>query len=161
MLSQLADSEANGGANLQFTAGNAASGFVTIDPELVISASISDGTGRTVITGLLDPSTTPNPLITWSCQSYDHVVSIGTFGSVEETRSIDATGNVSRSRSDGAGRTLQSVDEANQVTQYVYDPQSNVVQTRDPNNVGFDAVYDGLGRQTSSTDTQNDTTASG
>ena len=59
------------------------------------------------------------------------------------------------------GTVLQSADALGELTNYVYDPQSNVVQTRDANNVGFDAVYDGLGRQTSVTDTQGDTTLAG
>ena len=134
--------------------------MVSINAEHKLSVSISDAAGRGVMSAQIEPydGTTPNALITWSCRQHDAVVNVTGFGNCLESRSIDALGNVTKSRSDGAGRTLESEDAGGHVSTASYDAGGNVKQSRDPNGVGFDAVYDELGRQTQSTDTQGDTT---
>ena len=107
------------------------------------------------------PSSSLSP-ITWSYTTYDHTFDLGTVAQpklVAEVRSIDAFGNITRSRIDRAGRTIQSLDADNNVTLMEYDAGSNMLQVRDPNSVGYDAVYDELGRSTSRTDTHGDTTS--
>ncbi|MBX3418881.1 MAG: RHS repeat protein [Pirellulaceae bacterium] len=80
---------------------------------------------------------------------------------VLETRSVDADGFTTRSLTDGAGRTLQTIDQLGKISTMTYDAAGNVLSARDPNGVGYDAVYDELGRMTSQTDTFADTTDCG
>ena len=159
-LTKLAATPANGGAAITFNATSAGSAVVSINAEHKLSVSISDAAGRGVMSALIEPynGTTPNALITWSCQQYDNVVNVSGFGNCLESRSIDALGNISKRRSDGAGRTLESEDADGHISTAKYDAGGNVKQSRDPNGVGFDALYDELGRQTQSTDTQGDVT---
>ncbi|MBX3416800.1 MAG: RHS repeat protein [Pirellulaceae bacterium] len=65
---------------------------------------------------------------------------------VLETRSVDAEGFTTRSLTDGAGRTLQTIDQLGKISTMTYDAAGNVLSARDPNGVGYDVVYDELGR---------------
>ncbi len=62
---------------------------------------------------------------------------------------MDALGNTSKSRSNALGHTVQSVDQAGNLSTVQYDAGGNAIVSRDPNNVGQDCVYDQLGRRTS------------
>ena len=118
--------------------------------------------GRSVMSAQIELHDGPNPnaLITWSCSQHDNVVNVSGFGDCLESRSIDALGNVTKSRSDGAGRTLESLDADGNISTAEFDASSNTLKSRDPNNIGFDAIYDELGRVTSRTDTYGDSSGS-
>lgn len=163
LITQLSQTPANGGGGITFGTTSAGSATVSISGEEEISVSITDAAGRTVISAQLEPHTDTNTgdLITWNCQQYDNTYTKTGFGDLVETWSIDALGNISKSRTDGGGRTLESVDAGNNVSTSEYDAGGNVKKSRDPNGVGYDAVYDDLGRATNQTDTYGDTTTTG
>ena len=71
----------------------------------------------------------------------------------------NALGDIRKSLTDAAGRTIQSIDALSKITAYTYDAAGNQLSVRDPNSVGQDCVYDGLGRDTSCTDTASDATS--
>ena len=114
---------------------------------------------RSVISAQLQPWNGPEPfaIVSWSCQLHDLNGSVNSFGLVLTTRSIDPLGKTVVSFTDGAGRTLETHDQSESVTAMSYDAGGNVLSVRDPNGVGYDAVYDPLGRMTSQTDTWGDT----
>ncbi len=85
--------------------------------------------------------------------TFDAIVNIATYGDVLETAAANALGHTNRSRTDGAGRTMQSLDATNAITAFVYDANGRRLSVRDPNNVGQDCTYDSLGRDLSCTDT--------
>ena len=160
-ITQLADTVANGGAGITFTADvSSGSAVVTINGEEEISFSISDATGRTVMRGRIQShaDTSPNTLIVHSCMTYDAEVNISGWGDVVETKTVDADGEVVKSRADGVGRTLETEDQAGNVSTMKYDANGNLKESRDANSVGFDVVYDDLNRPTSRTDTWDDET---
>ena len=140
---------------------------VTVNPADEISAAISDGAGRTVATGIIDRE---GNVITWGTTLHDTLVDIDGFGEVGsgevgsgqvvETASISALGNINRSRNDAAGRMIQRVDAEGHVSNYQYDGNGNIIQSRDPNVAGQDCDYDLRNRVVSCTDTQGDTTSS-
>ena len=115
----------------------------------------------------------PFDLISWNYAAYDIVTDahdpnglgltlnpddLNPF-ELEERQSVDAIGAVTRVLTDGAGRTLVSVDAESNASVIQMDAGSNLLQSRDPNQIGFDAVYDELGRMTSRTDTYGNTTS--
>ena len=161
-LTKLADTTANGGAGISFTAGQSAgSAIVSIDAEERLSVTISDGTGRAVMSAVIEPhhGTNPSSLITWSCTQYDTLSTITGVGDCLETWSINALGNVNKTRVDGASRTLEQVDADNNITTAKYDAAGNLIESRNPSGIGIDRVYDNLGRVTSQTDTRGDSTS--
>lgn len=161
-LSQLADTTANGGAGVSFTAGQSAgSATVRIDAEERLSVTIADGAGRSVFQAIIQPhhGSSPNSLIGWSCSKYDETHNITGFGDCHETWTINALGNISKRRTDGTGRVLETVDAENNIATAKYDAGGNVVESRDANGVGADRVYDSLGRVSSQTDTHGDSTS--
>ena len=129
---------------------------VTLNPEDEIGVSISDGAGRRVAQGILKQDGT---LLTWSSILHDNIASIENFGDVLETSYIDALNHITKSRSDGAGRTLETEDAESHITKRTFDANGNVLKTRDANGVGQDCVYDYRNRQSSCTDTQGDTSS--
>lgn len=142
-LAKLADPVGDGSLSIQFDATAPGSASVVINAAGEASFTIADAAGRTVMSGQIDGS---NSLLAWSCQVYDGVETIAGLGDVLVTRNVDAAGGVTRSLTDGAGRTIQSIDALGQVTQFTYDAAGNQLSVRDPNNVGQDVVYDELGR---------------
>jgi len=160
-LTQLADTVANGGAAMSFTADvSSGSAVVQINGEEEISFSISDAVGRTVMNGQIQSytDTSPNSLIVYSCMSYDNSATITGFGSTLETWVIDANGEKTKRRVDGAGRPLETEDKDGNVSTAKFDNNGNVKERRDSNGVGFDFVYDARNRPTSKTDTWGDVT---
>ncbi len=136
--------------------------MISVNAEDELSVSISDGMGRGVMTAQIQPWDGPQPftLVTWSCQKHDTIYNLAGVGNVLESISIDANGKTVKSHTDGAGRTLQTVDQLGKISTSTYDASGNVLSVRDPNGVGYDAVYDQLGRLTSQTDTFGDVTSS-
>jgi RHS repeat-associated protein len=162
-ISKLSSSQASGGAGVTFTATAPGRATVTISPEDEISFSISDAAGRTVMTGKLNNykgtgPTAANTLATWSCTLHDATQSLTGYGTVLETRSIDALGFATRTWTDAAGRTMRSLDQLDKATAFTYDAGGNQLSVRDPNSVGADMLYDALGRNTQRTDTFGDVT---
>jgi YD repeat-containing protein len=70
-------------------------------------------------------------------------VSLSSFGNVLETVHVDAANGQTKSRTDGAGRTLQTLDALGQATTLKVDAGGAVVEQRDANNVGYNAVSHG------------------
>jgi RHS repeat-associated protein len=160
-ISKLASAQTSGGAGISFNTTSPARASVVISPQDEVSFTISDAAGRTVMSGKLDNYTgTANNLLSWSSQLNDAVVNIAGFGNCLESRSIDALGKDTRTLSDGAGRTIQSIDQLSKITLFTYDAGGNQLSVRDPNNVGQDVVYDALGRAGLTTDTASHTTNS-
>ncbi len=112
--------------------------------------TIRDGLGRTVRTVML---TATNTASYSSTTGYDAVVTVAGYGDVLETTSTNLVNNITRSRTDGAGRTIQSLDQTNAITAFTYDAGGRRLSVRDPNGVGQDCTYDALGRDLSCTDT--------
>ena len=163
-LTKLAAATAQGGAGLTFDASTPGSAVVSLNAENEVSFSISDAQGRSVMSGILQPhdavgGATAGELITWSCQVHDTVETIGSDTFLTYI-SVDALGHTSKARSNGLGYTLQSVDQEGSISTVQYDAAGNAVVSRDPNNVGYDAVYDALNRSTSQTDTVGSVTQS-
>ncbi|EMI28555.1 Rhs family protein [Rhodopirellula europaea SH398] len=157
-LTKLADTTANGGAGVSFDSDATGSARVTINPEGEVRFSISDGAGRSVMSGMIDDS---SDLITWNCNVHDQTESIAGFGTVLASQSVNALGHVRKSLTDAAGRTIQSIDALGEITSYEYDASGNQLKVRDPNGVGQDCLYDALGRDTQCTDTASGVTQSG
>ncbi len=126
-IAKLADTEANGGAGIAFDENAPGSARVSISPTGEVSFSIADAVGRTVMSGMIEPpsSSSAGDLITWSCTLHDTTTSLAGFGTVLETRSIDALGNVRKSLTDAAGRTLRSIDALAKATVFTYDAAEN------------------------------------
>ncbi|EMI23611.1 YD repeat-containing protein, partial [Rhodopirellula europaea SH398] len=157
-LTKLAGTTANGGAGVSFDSDATGSARVTINPEGEVRFSISDGVGRSVMSGIVDDS---SDLITWNCSVHDQTESIAGFGTVLASQIVNALGHVSKSLTDAAGRTIQSIDALGKITSYEYDASGNQLKVRDPNGVGQDCLYDALGRDTQCTDTASGVTQSG
>jgi len=117
---------------------------------------------------------TASALRTWSCNVPDTLIAaaglptgsnvvagLPTEPLVLESISVDALGNTTKSRSNGLGHTVQTVDQAGNISSVQYDAGGNAIVSRDPNNVGQDCVYDALGRRTQCTDTVGSVTKTG
>ncbi|TWT68231.1 RHS repeat domain-containing protein [Crateriforma conspicua] len=156
-LTKLASAESAGGAGVSFDSDAPGSARVSINEEGEVQFAISDASGRSVMSGTLDSS---NQLISWSCSVHGNTANLSGYGTVHETRSVNALGNVRKTYTDGAGRTIQSVDALGKITSYTYDAAGNQLSVRDPNNVGQDCTYDALGRDLTCTDTAGDATSS-
>jgi RHS repeat-associated protein len=122
------------------------------NPACETTLTIYDGIGRVVrtIDGAGDTTTT----------TYDGQVSgvPGAPGTLVETAVTDGVGDTTRTEHDGAGRVLASFDALGKFTTSAYDADSNRISTRDPNSVGYDAVFDARNREISRTDTAGSTT---
>ncbi len=144
---------------------SAGSATVSINGAEEISVSISDAAGRTLISATLQPhnGATAFELVSWQTNKLDQIYTSGNVDFLE-TWSVNAVGDTTKSRTDGAGRVVQSVvvvGGVDKVTTMTYDAQSNVLSSLDPNGVGqVFAVYDELGQQTSKTDSWGLTTSS-
>ena len=154
-----------------FAAGSDGYAVVVINPEQELSVSISDGAGRAVASAALDPLDQTSPVtapITWNTVQHDAVTTVTGFGDVLETANHDALDHVTKSRTDGAGRALESEDALGNVTEIGYNENGATVSVLDPNEVGWDAGtalgtfdgYDARNRLTDRIDTNGDTSSS-
>ncbi|XZE21890.1 RHS repeat-associated core domain-containing protein [Pirellulaceae bacterium SH449] len=126
-IAKLAQTTANGGAGITFSATAPGRVTVVINSEDEISFSIADAAGRTVMSDKLNNyrgsgSTALNTLATWSCTVHDATTSLSGFGTVLVTTSVDSLGKTTSTWTDGAGRTLRSIDQLGKVTTMTYDP---------------------------------------
>jgi RHS repeat-associated protein len=138
---------------ISFDANNDGSATITINPAGETQVSIQDGVGRTIAQGAYHKDDFANgtyTLVTWSTVVHDSVTPAGLL----ETKQISALGFVNKSRSDGAGRTLEVEDTLGNVSTRSYDANSNIVASRDANGVGQDCSFDNLSRDLTCTDTE-------
>jgi YD repeat-containing protein len=122
------------------------------------SFSVRDGAGREVMDGKLNNyrgtgATALGTLASWSCTLHDNTAELAGYGTVLESKTINALGFATRTWTDAAGRTVRSFDQLDQATIVSFDAAGNQLSVRDPNNVGTNSVYDSLGRNTQQTDT--------
>jgi len=158
-IAKLGEPITQGGAGITFAAGTPGTAVVSINAENEVSFSISDARGRSLMSGIVSVEQASS-LLSWSCNVPDTTETIDSKVYLCSL-SVDALGNTTKSRSNGLGHTLQSVDQDGNVSTVQYDAGGNSIVSRDPNNVGQDCVYDQLGRRTSCTDTVGSVTASG
>ncbi len=137
-------------AGLSLGADSDGAAVLTTNPAGERTLAIRDGLGRGVRSVVLDLS---NTALVSNTSTFDAVVNISGYGDVLETASVNALGHTNKSRTDGAGRTLQSLDATSAITAFVYNANGQRLSVRDPNNVGQDCTYDALGRDLSCTDT--------
>ncbi len=116
-ISKLASPPASGGASTSFTTNSVGSATVSVNHDASsVTFQISDGAGWTVMSGQLNgPShASPSGLLDWQCMTYDTTVSIARYGTVQEIQSIDQANQISKTRTDAGGRTLESYDTLKQ-----------------------------------------------
>jgi len=109
-----------------FGAGSDGYAVLEVKPDGELWVTIEDGADRTVASGAIQPPTAQNPNqpITWSTRLDDNVATVSSPGNLVETAYIDALGNTTRGRADGAGRTIQAVDAESNVTAMTFDANS-------------------------------------
>ena len=168
-IAKLAMPTSSGGGGITFgdiATGNAVA--IVSPDEKVVRFSISDGVGRSVMTGLLsgpaadvgatgDEPSTPNELLDWTITAYDDVTTASGQATVVNTKAIDRDGGVRTSTANGVGWAIASVDESGFQTDSAfndagiplnikqYDLSSQTVQE-------MSYVYDFMGRKIQSTD---------
>ncbi|HYE04514.1 MAG TPA: RHS repeat-associated core domain-containing protein [Planctomycetota bacterium] len=120
--------------------GSDGSAVAVLDPLGQVTVEIHDGIGRAV--RRVDALRHARTVI------HDAVVD-----GLVETASVDPLGHVTRSRSDGNGIVRVQIDAEGQITRRAADANGNIVAERDANDVGFDAQFDALDRETARTDT--------
>ena len=104
---------------------------VSINAENEVSFSVSDARGRSLMSGTVSVEQASS-LLSWSCQVPDTVETIDSKVYLCSL-SVDALGNTSKSRSNGLGHTLQSVDQGGNISTVQYDAGGNAIVSRDPN----------------------------
>ena len=136
---------------ISFDANNDGSAVISLSPAGEVSASIQDGLGRTVISGVYDKDDWA--LGTYTLVSWSTVVNDTVVNGLLETKTVSALNHENKVHSDGAGRRIKSIDAEGKESTFEYDANSNLVSFRDANGVGQDCAFDNLNRDTSCTDT--------
>ncbi|MCZ7648076.1 MAG: hypothetical protein M5U26_22925 [Planctomycetota bacterium] len=133
--------------DLSLGEGSVGSAVEETNPEGEKTARIFDGLGRLVKT--IDGNGNARKIV------YDAMASgtPGAQGSVLQTTFYDGLNHTTKTRVDGLGRTLSTVDAESRATAYAYDANSNRIRLRDPNGVGEDCVFDARNREILCTDT--------
>ncbi|MEO1527314.1 MAG: RHS repeat-associated core domain-containing protein [Planctomycetota bacterium] len=157
-LTKLSQTVVNGGAGVSFDTDSPGSARVAINAEGEVRFSISDASGRIIMSGMVNRS--DNSLITWSCRALDTTSIVAGYGTVLVAEQVNAMGKSRKSLSDALGRRIQGADELGEIVSLTYDAASNQLSVRDPNGAGQDCVYDNLGRNVQCTDTVGDVTSS-
>ncbi len=160
-ITKLGESLANGGADMSLTTHNGSATLAISPDEKTMQATITDASGRTVMTALLSgpAATTPNQLLDWNCSQYDLVYNLSGVGDVEQVKLIDADGNVASRLSDGYGWGIGSLDQDSNLTQTEFNPGGQPLKVTNALSHDTTFVYDTLGRQTSMTTPAATTTA--
>ncbi len=160
-ITKLGESIASGGADLSLSIHNGSATLVISPDEKTMQASISDASGRTVMTALLSgPSaTTPNQLLDWNCTQYDLVYNLNGVGNVEQVKQIDSDGNVTSSLRDGYGWGIGSLDQNSNLALTVFNSGGQPLKVTNALSHETTYVYDSLGRQISMSTPAATTTA--
>ncbi|MEM9881552.1 MAG: LamG-like jellyroll fold domain-containing protein [Planctomycetota bacterium] len=143
-----------------FASGSDGYGIAVTNPEGETTARFVDGLGRTVLT--VDPTgdaaTADYDTLTFAPGIFTDPTSGATSGGLLLTAvATDPLGHTQKSQTDGAGRTLRTIDAENHATNHRYDGNANRVSFRDPapgNGVGEDCVFDSRNREIECRDTQ-------
>lgn len=138
-------------AGLNLGAGCNGSAALVTNPTGERTLSIKDGLGRSVRSVQLDAN---GAAVVSSTTTHDVLVTVAGYGVVVETSVTNQLGHTTKQRTDGAGRTIQSIDAEGFVTAFEYDANGNRLKVRDPNGVGQDCTYDALNRDIACGDTQ-------
>ncbi len=125
-------------AGLSLGADSDGAAVLTTNPAGERTLAIRDGLGRGVRSVVLDLS---NTALVSHTSTFDTVVNVSGYGDVLETASANTLGHTNKSRTDGAGRTMQSLDATGAITAFVYNANGQRLSVRDPNNVGQDCTY--------------------
>ena len=165
MLSKLADQNIN--LNAVDSEGNVlsnGSASAVIGPDGSVSASISDGLGRGVISAQLNPNTSC-AIMTHSIQLHDKTAELAGLGLVTVSQTLrphaEDAGTIEyvsgKSYSDAFGRTLASDDELGNRSTFTYvttnDPAVATQKVRDAAGNGSDVYTDERGRSVKTVDT--------
>ena len=94
--------------------------------------SITDGSGRGVISGAIDKNDL-STVVTYSTSHYDTVTAAGLL----ETSRQTALGFTSSSRTDGLGRTWESENAEGDIAVVTYDNNGNVLTSRDASRISL------------------------
>ncbi|MDX2053048.1 MAG: RHS repeat-associated core domain-containing protein [Polyangiaceae bacterium] len=129
---------------ITFGAGADGYGIQAINGDGESTVTLYDGAARKVATILGDGQISEAIL-------YDQMVN-----GLLVTTTIDALNHRRSVHTDGAGRTLRTIDAQDCATEFSVDANGNVVKVRDPNFTGQDCSFDARNRQTVCTDTQGD-----
>ena len=165
-LNQVNQLPASGGADLYFQQNGSqpnslARATAMISPdEKTIQVSITDGLGRTVLSGLMTgpADTSPNDLITWTCTQYDKMYTLTGFGDTGQVCQIDRDGNINSYLSDGFGQAIGSLDADDNLTRSKFDEGGSLRERIDANGNSITYTYDDLSRQLTTTTPAGTTT---
>ena len=138
--------------DLNLGAGSVGGAVETTDPAGDKTVTIYDGVGRVVKT--IDGNGNPTK------KTYDAMVAgiSGAPGNLLESAMTDALNHTTKAESDGASRTLATIDALSNASTFGYDAANNRVSWRDPNGVGQDCAFDVRNRDVQCTDTHGDST---
>ncbi len=160
-ITKLGESVANGGADLSLSTHTGSATLVISPDEKTMRCTITDSSGRTVMSALLSgpAATTPNQLLDWSCTQYDLVYNLSGVGNLQQTKRIDSDGEVVSSLSDAYGWRIGALDQDSNLTQTEFNPGGQPLTVTDALSNDTTYVYDTLNRRTSMTTPAATTTA--
>ena len=149
---KIADSEANGGAELSPNSNDSLSARVVISrDEKTMRVSISNQTGQTSMNALMTGPAhdTPNVLLDWTCQRRGRRLSgslIPGHAWTMETKTIYPDGTNTRAYINGFGQTVAKYDQEGNRARSIYNAAGRLHRSIDPllNEVVY--TYDKLGR---------------
>ncbi len=150
-LTKLADTVANGGADVTFASSRSGKATVAISPvEKTMNVSIQDAMGRGVFQGLMSgpAATTPNQLLSWTSVGLDKTYTLAGVGLCEATWQIMQDGKYVQSVSNSLGQSVATLDQLAKLSRSKYNAAGNLLQQIDPLSNTTNFEYDLLGRQT-------------
>lgn len=115
------------------------SAVIMTNPEGEKSVYIMDGAGRKVASGML--SKIDGSLVSWRTVTHDTVVN-----NLLEIKTTSALNNENKVHIDGSGRRIKTFDAAGNFTEFKYDNNSNLVYSKDANDVEKFCDFDDLDR---------------
>jgi YD repeat-containing protein len=149
-LTKLADTVANGGADVTFASSRSGKATVAISPvEKTMNVSIQDAMGRTVFQGLMSgpAASTPNQLLSWNSVGMDKTYTLSGVGLCEATWRIMQDGKYVQSVSNGLGQSVATLDQLAKLSRNKYNAAGNLLQQIDPLSNTTNFEYDLLGKR--------------